>query len=58
MRKNKKPFSDKRWTQPLGGVVVGYREVTEEEKQQVELFRKKLYEQRKQMKNDKNNGKK
>ena len=22
----KKPFSDKRWTQPLGGTVVGYQE--------------------------------
>lgn len=58
MSKNKEPFSDKRWTPPLGGIVVGYREVTDEEKQQVELFRKKLYEQRKQIKNDKNNGKK
>lgn len=48
---NKKPFSDKRWTQPLGGTVVGYQEVTEEEKKEVESFRKKLYDQRKQMKN-------
>lgn len=42
MRKNKKPFSDKRWTQPLGGIVVGYREVTEEEKQQAEEFLQKF----------------
>lgn len=51
-----KPFSDKRWTQPLGGTVVGHREITSEEKKKVESFRKKLYDQRKQMKNDQNNG--
>lgn len=38
MSKSKEPFSDKRWSQMLGGVVVGYSEVTEEEKQQAEEF--------------------
>lgn len=28
----KKPFSDKRWTMPLGGKVTGHREHTKEEK--------------------------
>lgn len=50
-----KPFSDKRWTQPLGGIVVGHCEITSEQKEKVESFRKKLYAQRKQMKNEKNN---
>ncbi|MGG2081669.1 hypothetical protein [Lysinibacillus pakistanensis] len=30
----KKPFSDPRWTQPLGGKVIGKVESTEEEKQE------------------------
>lgn len=38
----KKPFSDKRWSQILGGTVVGYSEVTEEEKQRVEEFIQKF----------------
>ncbi len=37
----KKPFSDKRWNQPLGGIVVGHAEVTEEDKKLVEDFKKK-----------------
>lgn len=31
---NKKPFSDPRWTQPLGGKVIRKVEFTEEEKQE------------------------
>lgn len=42
MSKSKEPFSDKRWSQMLGGVVVGYSEVTEEEKQQAEEFLQKF----------------
>lgn len=32
----KKPFSDKRWTQPLKPIDIGYSEVTEEEKKRAE----------------------
>ena len=42
MSKSKEPFSDKRWSQMLGGVVVGYTQVTEEEKQQAEEFLQKF----------------
>lgn len=52
----KKPFSDKRWTQPLGGTVVGYQEVTEEEKKEVESFRKHILKD-KGNNNSKNDGK-
>lgn len=37
---NKKPYSDKRWTQPLGGEVIGYVELTEE--QRAEYHKKAL----------------
>jgi len=52
LSKSKEPFSDKRWSQMLGGVVVGYSEVTEEEKQQAEEFLQKILEEE-----DKINGK-
>lgn len=32
----KKPFSDKRWSQPLTPIHIGYREVTEEEQKRAE----------------------
>lgn len=45
MSENKKElFSDKRWNQPLGGRVIGHREITEEEKKEVEEYKKKLRE--------------
>lgn len=40
--KKKELFSDERWNQPLGGRVIGHREVTEEQKRKVEEYRKQL----------------
>lgn len=56
MNNNKKPFSDKRWTQPLGGKVVGYQEVTEEQKQRAKEFLKHILKD-KGNNNGKNDGK-
>lgn len=47
---NKKLFSDKRWTQPLGGKVVGHYEVTEEDKEMVRKFKEKMNKERKTIK--------
>jgi hypothetical protein len=44
---NKKLFSDKRWTQPLGGKVVGHYEVTEEDKEMVRKFKEKMNKEKK-----------
>lgn len=40
--KKKELFSDKRWNQPLGGRVIGHREITEEEKKEVEEYKEGL----------------
>lgn len=42
--KQKKLFSDKRWNQPLGGRVIGHREITEDEKREVEEYIKTIEE--------------
>ena len=44
MDENKKPFSDKWWTQPLG-IVVDQREITKEEKKETDEFVKKYFEE-------------
>lgn len=38
----KELFSDKRWNQPLGGKVIGHREITEEEKKELEEYLERL----------------
>lgn len=45
MDENKKLFSDKWWTQPLGGIVVDQREITKEEKKETDEFLKKYFEE-------------
>jgi len=42
---NKKLFQDKRWTQNPGGEVIGYEEVTKEEKEWAENLIKQIEEQ-------------
>lgn len=43
MPENKKElFSDKRWNQPLGGRVIGHKEITEEQKRKVEAYKEQL----------------
>ena len=44
---NKRLFQDKRWTQNPGGEVVGFEEVTEEEKKWTEELIKQIEEQEK-----------
>ncbi len=44
---NKKElFSDKRWNQPLGGVVIGHVEITDEMKEKVKEYKEKLEERK------------
>lgn len=47
---SKKLFTDKRWTQDPGGEVVGYEEVTEEEKKWADELIKQIEEQEKNKK--------
>lgn len=43
--KDKKLFTDRRWTQPLGGVITGNFEISEEErKENKRKFRERLIE--------------
>lgn len=39
---SKKPFSDKRWNQPLGGTVIEYSELTLEEKERAKKYREEI----------------
>ena len=47
MDENKKPFSDKWWTQPLGGIDNNLKEnkIQQEEKKETDEFVKKYFEE-------------
>ena len=42
----KKLYTHKRWTEPMAYRVVGYREITEEEKEMVRQYEEKLKKRR------------
>lgn len=53
MAEEKKPFSDPRWTQPIAERVIGFEEVTEEEKRQLEEWKRKDRERKEKKKSEK-----
>ena len=46
----KKPFSHPRWNDTSLPIVTGHRELTEQEKEDAELFMKRIMEKRKNIK--------